>query len=568
MLGCVLMCSTVLVTNAEETVTPSKKAYTVDLYNAGEFFLSNKKEVNVSKGQEVYMTYTVETIETNSIQQQGFIATTDREQLYPYDGCGVMQFDYTSVMLKPGYTYFLKMEITEFGFEYAVAYSNGQDEDYVVFNRSAGKLQDDTKYCGAWFATGTVTGKLTNVRCYDKKGNDLGVAASKGRGVTVYDATKMKAKSNIEHSYSFELQDATHVAISNKKPTKANVVYMEYTIKDATNNFSQTGVEMTNSPTATVPHAGNAAFLRYNHILDGSGSILALSGAKYLIRFERTEGGFDALVQYTLDGKTRFTSFGKEYGSYDPNYRYFTLWFGEGSDCKMSAKFENFKCYDEKGNNLAVQLNQKKIDIVHYGGLEDYSPCEAAYYCATNDTMITLSAKQDVVIKSGAEKSNSGTYRIDGQTLTMKMGKQDAKYEYAYVHMIDENGNKFLRLKEYQVKFVTGKETVSETASMENGYQITKPEEPTLKNNEFKGWYLGDGTEYEFGNFITESITLYAKWVDGDGNEYLATDGDILTPKMDLTPVVVISICTLIVAATVCGMVLIMKRGKKNETDK
>lgn len=562
----VMIFMSVLPASATEKVTPSKKEYTVDLYNAGDWFLSNREKVDVSKGEAVYLNYTVAEIETDTTKQHGFIATTKREKPYPYDKDGIMEYDTKSLLLKPGYTYFLKFEVTEFGFEYAVACSNGEDEQYIVFSKKVGEVKDNTAYCGAWFASGKVTGKLTHVRCYDKDGNDLGVATTSGRGATVYDASEMTPKSMV-HSYEFELKDAAHVVISNKKATKSDVVYMEYTVKDAKNNCNQTGLEMTNSPTASIPHAGKA-YLKYARITDGQGSVLAISGAKYLIRFERMEDGFDALVQYTLDGRTRYTSFTLEAGKYDPDFRYFNLWFGDGKSCILSGKFVDVKCYDGKGNNLGIQTNQG-VEIIHYGGLEDYAPCEAAYYCVENDTLITLTKDQKVnklLWEEGIE--DNGTYTVDESLLTMNINGQQSKYEYGYIYMTDESGNEYTRLKNYQVKFVTGTDTTIETASMENRYQISKPQDPTLKDNTFKGWCLGDGTEYEFGPIITKSITLYAKWVDGDGNEYLAVDVPMPSVQTDMTPAIVISACTLIVLSSIIGILYIVKKGKKHEGEK
>lgn len=558
----VMLCMSVLSVSAAEKVTPSKKYYTVDLYKAHELFLCNKEKVDVTNGEAVYMTYTVAEIESDSIKQQGFIATTHKDSVYPYDKCGIMDFDHKSVLFKEGYTYFLKFQVTEVGFEYAVAYSNGEDEKYIVFDRTVGEIKDNMAYCGIWAAVGGVTGKLTHVRCYDKDGKDLGVSSNAG-GATVYEESKMQPKDMV-HTYEFSLKDASHVAISNKKATKSKVVYMEYTIKDATSNFSQTGLEMTNSPTNANPLT-LGAYIKFNYLKKGDTNPLAISGAKYLIRFERVGDGFDALVQYTLDGRTRYTTFTLEGGKKNPDYRYFTLWFGEGTSCKMTAKFVDFKCYDEAGNNLGIQTNQG-VKITHYGGLEDYTPCEASYYCKENDTLITLTKDQKVnklLWKAGT--AENGTYVVDELELTMKMNGKQTKYDYGYIYLTDEAGNQYDRLKEYQVKFVTGADSKTETASMVNQYRISKPQDPTLKDNTFKGWCLGDGTEYTFDSIVTNSITLYAKWMDGDGNEYLATETIVPIPQNDTTPAIVITTCALTIIATVVGTVFIVKRGNKNE---
>ena len=558
----ILLCISAFPAYAKEKVTPSKKWYSVDLYKAHELFLCNKEKVNLKSGEAIYMTYTVLEMESDTCKQQGFIATSQKDVVYPYDKYGIMEFDNKSILFKEGYTYFLKFEITEFGFEYSVAYSNGKDEKYIMFNNTVGEINDKMSYCGIWAAVGGLTGKLTQVRCYDKDGNDLGIS-SNGNGATIYEQSKMTPKEMV-HSYDFTLKDAAHVAISNKKATKANVVYMEYTILDATSNFSQSGLEMTNDPTNANPLT-LGAYIRFNYLKTGEVSPLAISGAKYLIRFERIDDGFDALVQYTIDGKTRYTSFTLEGGKKNSDYRYFTLWFGEGNTRKMSAKFVGFKCYDENGNNLGVQTN-KGVSITHYGGLEDYTPCEASYYCDSNKTLISLTKDQKVNIFSATDQvSSDGTYIVDDTKLTIKIDGGESKYDYRYLYMVDEAGNEYKRLKEYTVKFVTGSETVIETASMSNRYRIEKPEDPTMKGNTFKGWYLSDGTEYLFDSFITESITLYAKWVDGDGNEYTAIEIDTFNSKDNIAEIITISICSIMIIATIVTLVVMVKRGGRSE---
>ena len=173
--------------------------------------------------------------------------------------------------------------------------------------------------------------------------------------------------------------------------------------------------------------------------------------------------------------------------------------------------------------------------------------------------------KSSIVVPGAAGTAENGTYTVDELELTMKMNGKQTKYDYGYIYLTDEAGNQYDRLKEYQVKFVTGADSKTETASMVNQYRISKPQDPTLKNNTFKGWCLGDGTEYTFDSIVTNSITLYAKWMDGDGNEYLATDVTVPIVPKDMTPVIVLSTCALTIMATVVGTIFIVKRGKKNE---
>ena len=559
----------VFAVNATEKVTPSKQEYEVDLDAAHPVFLGNAKGINFSEGEGIFLTYTVESIEwggTADYTQHGVVATQSKDEVFPYDKIGLMEYGWEPLLLKEGYTYFLKFQVTEFGFEYAVAYTNGEEEDYITFPNKEGKVLEDMKYAGIWFAGKNATGKLTHVHCYDRQGNDLGVATNSTvmkNGATVYDPSKIKTNSSIKHTYEFALKDASNVAISNERTTTADVVYMEYTVKDAKNNMSQTGVEMTNSPTLIHPHAGDGAFLQYDPIWDDSGSVLAISGATYLVRFERGEDGFDALIRYTLSGKTKYVTFTQKYGAYNKYYEFFTLWFGDGDSSKLSATFTDFKCYDEHGNNLAVQTNQG-VEIIHYGGLEDYSDCEAVYYCVENDTFISLDDAQKMSIRvDGSDDKISGTYIINDMILTMQADGKATEYTYYYRYMLDADGNKYMRLKESTVKFVTGEDTDTKIASAQDSFKVVKPQDPTSKHGTFKAWCKGDGSEYDFDQVVMENTVLYAKWVDGDGNEYLAVDGE--AEPFVLTPAVAISVAALLVVVTTVGIIFIARGGKRHE---
>lgn len=564
-LSLLAFCTLAFTVRAVGDVTPTTKWYEVDLNASNGIFLSNLERVNMSSGEAVYLSYTVDSVVFDESTQHGIITTSDREAPFPYDGMGYMEFNYESILLKEGYTYFIKMQVTAYGLEYAIAYANETNEDYIVFTKRTGDLNPELGYCGIWFAGGKATAKLSRVHSYDKNGNDLGISVTKGRGATVYDPIEMQANSSIEHSYEFYIENEDHLAISNARYSEANVVYMEYTVKDAINNMNQTGLAMTNSPTATVPHAGNGAFLRYNHIFDDSGSILLIPNATYLIRFERTAENFEVLGRYTLNGEVHYFTFDKEYGSFDPQYGYFTLWFGEGKDCLLTAKFENFKCYDANGNNLAVQTNKKDIEIIHYGGLEDYSKCEAVYYCKENDSFIALYEDRTIrIYADGEENTRKGTYSINGLTLTAECDSETLEFQYLYTHIKNADGYKYIRLKENTVTFVVGEERLTQTVTAENFFKAVEPSEPSIAGNHFKCWCTGDGVEYNFDQVVTKALTLYAKWNDGNGNEYISVDSED-TSTLSVTPWIIAGSSALIIVLTVYLVIAIKRGAKKNE---
>ena len=70
------------------------------------------------------------------------------------------------------------------------------------------------------------------------------------------------------------------------------------------------------------------------------------------------------------------------------------------------------KAYGSKGKNLAIQTNQG-VEITHYGDLEDYSQCEAVYYCEENNTFIALDDECKAIRRGDNEQvSVTGTYSI------------------------------------------------------------------------------------------------------------------------------------------------------------
>lgn len=120
LLAGVLMMAPALQLKAAETVTPSKTEYNVLFGKSNAVFLSNEKAVSLSKGETVFLAYTVEYVEEDTSGMNGVIASADRKAEYPYDKDGIMDFRRESVLMKEGYTYFYKIQATEYGFDYVV----------------------------------------------------------------------------------------------------------------------------------------------------------------------------------------------------------------------------------------------------------------------------------------------------------------------------------------------------------------------------------------------------------------------------------------------------------------
>ena len=569
----VFLCALVLCCNLpvlaeEEEIKISTQEYAVTISEGLNLFVSNDKPVSGEIGSKVFLTYTVEEVTKNAAIQSGVIGTTDNTMAFPYDGAGRMYLTEGSLLYDEGYTYVFRFERTEAGFEYQAAKLKGDEAENIFFASSTGlplSGEEAYNYYGTWIGGlegDVVSATLNHVRCYDEKGNDLGVHFNT---TTAVNQNEMNSLLNVhpvvDSSYSFSLDGADTLAISSKYPTDSDVVYMEYEVENVTeDNTYQQGLIVSSAPTATYPHGDNKGLLQLQMYEAGKGETpLLREGGKYFICFVKEEETYAGYVQCTRKGKTETFSFTGMAGAYSKAYPYFSIWLGEGIDYKVTADFKNVKCYDAEGNSLGIQLNQTDIPISHRGSIEDYTTSQAVYYCKENNGIIALQDKETFTKEIQGVKTE-GSYTIQDDTalyLLTEEGKES--YTFAYLQLIDEDGNVYNRMKDSTVTFVTGEEVIKVKAEAGNGYRVAEPEAPTKKDNTFKGWYLGDETAFDFETVVTESITLYAKWQDGDGNEYLATmEGDVNGFNLDMG--IAIAVSALLVIGSMIGCVIIVRR--------
>ena len=100
--------------------------------------------------------------------------------------------------------------------------------------------------------------------------------------------------------------------------------------------------------------------------------------------------------------------------------------------------------------------------------------------------------------------------------------------------------------------------------SAEDGYKVKKPADQEVDGYTFTSWGLNDGTDYNFDDIVTESITLYAKYADGNGNEYLSVDGEIHNQEIVLT-FITVGGGILLTGVTAALVVLMVRKGKKRD---
>lgn len=554
-----LLLFSVLPVSAAEQIKPSQKEYNIEISDAGRVFFGNEKKIDFKIGKKYFLTYTVDKVQKDETKQSGVVVTTEPNQNFPYLN-GNLQYDTKSLLMDEGYTYFVRFEMTEDGMRYIVAKAKNETNSYVQFPNNFAGAEPQTGFFGVWTGEGgNLTASLSHVRCYDENGNDLGVYGSTSRGVMVIGDGVLDPNEKLEHSYEFSLKDASTVAISNSRRTTSNVVYIEYTVKNLNpEGVTQSGVINTTVPTGKYPHGVSRGLLRWNYSKTPEECKLLTEGASYVVRFEKEDGDFSAMIKRIVNGKEDYISCTGLDGEFTDG-GYYSLWFGEA--CKLTADFVNVKCYDGDGNNLAIQTNQG-VGIIHHGNLEDYSECEAVYYCVKNDTFVSLDDECNASKwTDGDESSMAGTYYINASKLYLTVGNETEEFDYVFESFTDTNKNKYLRLRDVNVRFVSGviggDDIEQVTVTAKDGYKLGKPSDPTKKNNTFKGWCLGDGTDYDFDAVVTEALTLYAKWEDGDGNEYLATE---VSGSAIAAPIVVVGVSVLLVAGTAVTGVFILRR--------
>lgn len=571
LLCAILLCGALPVQAENEPVKISDKEYAVTLSDALNLFLSNERPVSGEIGSKVFLTYTVEKLTKNTSIQSGLIGTRDNTLPFPYEkGNGrmyVQSEENGSSLYEEGYTYVFRFERTKNGFEYQAAKLKGEEATPIMFASSTGVPEvENYNYYGTWIGGlegDVVSAVLNHVRCYDEKGNDLGVTFNTTSATRQDEVNKLfDIHPVIDSSYSFSLDNTDTLAISNKYPAKTDVVYMEYEVENITQDDTyQQGLIVSNAPTATYPFADGKGLLQVKIYEKNQGETpLLREGGKYFVCFQKKEDGFDGIVQCTVNGKTEMFSFVGLTGTYNPACSYFSLWLGEGKDYAVTADFKNVKCYDADGNSLGIQLNKTDVPITHKGGIEDYSTSQAVYYCEANNTLISLEDEQQFSLEKEGE-TLKGAYTIQGDTdlyLITEDGKEH--YNYEYIRLQDDEGNVFKRMKPSTVRFVTGEESFEVTTKAETGYRVTEPEAPTKEGNKFIGWYLGDGEAFDFDTVISESLTLYAMWEDGHGNQYLAVEQASGQP--DISMVVGITAAAVVLTGSAVGCIIMVRRRK------
>lgn len=559
----ILVCCDFTSYAADEKVKISDKEYILAINNRINLFIGNNTPVSGEVGSKVFLTYTVAEVKENTAAQHGVIASKDKSLVYPYTQGGAMAYSGGN-LLDVGYTYVFRLERTKDGFEYQGIKLKDKEEHKIKFRKYTGEKDGTFTHFGLWFGGAVdtrVNALLTHVRCYDEKGNDLGIYPSH-----VVDEARMHQElldthMTINHSYDFSFKNNWNLVISNEKPvTDPNaIVYMEYEVGEvAKDEATQVGLIMTGAPEENYPFQYNRGRLKYSaRAATSEYNSLMRPGGKYLICFKKEKDDFVGLVQRTVNGQTDTFYFTGLAGSYDPAYGYCSIWIGDST--QVSCEFKNFKCYDSKGNSLGVQFNKKNIAVTHKGEIEDYSTCLAAYYCKENDSFVVLQDEKKAY-KESAGVRETASYHIENNILTMSYKSGKEGYQYLDVVLKDEEANKYVRLKPQKVQFVYDGEKEILEATAENGYRVEALELKDKKDNKFLGWTLSNGKKFDFDTIITETITLYAEWENGE--EVIYTD-NVLQNKTIRNLLIGVGSSVLIISACIVVCIQMTKRRKQ-----
>lgn len=555
---CVMLLFSTVTVQAKENIRHSTVDYDAMFLEANEIYIGNKKAVDWEVGDKYFLHYTVTNVTEDQTNQSGMLVTKDRTCSFPYEKGG-MYFSKDISICEEGWTYLFRFEVTETGLKYVAGKAKGTDSSYIQFPMTTGEIKTKGPYFGVWIANtegGVLTADFRHMRCYDEKGNDLGVYAPKAAKIDISEMNPL----DMGHSYSFSVEKVECLAFGNARYTDSDVIMLEYTVDNVkVKGITQSGAEFTSAPTAYFPHGDDMGYLNYDPHTKTDPTKLLTEDASYLVRFERQDDGFYVLVRRTMiNGAVDYFSFANFYGKYRNDYGYIAMWLGQESN--ISADFTNVKCYDSNGNNLAIQTNMG-VDVTHHGDLEDYTQCIADYYCKDNHTIITLDQKSAIRIKGVDEKdAHIGEYSIRNGILKLDVGRGEEKYTYAYEYIKDTEGNKYMRLRESKVTFVSnkvdGEVLATAIVSADTGWKLERPDNPTEGNGEFIAWVDGAGQEYDFDSIVTQAATLYASW-DGEQTWEVMENAVF---GMDMATIITIVVCVLLVVGTVIASVLVVRK--------
>lgn len=136
------------------------------------------------------------------------------------------------------------------------------------------------------------------------------------------------------------------------------------------------------------------------------------------------------------------------------------------------------------------------------------------YYDAASGKKIELLADHAAKITADGTVGERTYYILENNVLAFET-EDDFEEGTVLAARLIFGGTEYIRLTQYAVTFdLDGAEgsIAPQTVNAQNGYLATKPADPAREGYVFEGWYLSDGTAFDFNKMVTESVSLYAHW--------------------------------------------------------
>lgn len=372
------------------------------------------------------------------------------------------------------------------------------------------------------------------------------------------------------HAYEITLNETNEFFIGNENGVSPlageSKVCLVYTVEENTTEKlakpnEMIGIIATTNATMQHPYVAPSGALRTT---DATKADFFTKGYTYFFCFERTENGLECAA-YKTDGKVAEEM--KFYGGLGPNdagWTNYGIWFRSFDEKGVNAVLTNVRCYDGEYNELGVVCTAAtgKSNIEFSGEMTDYSMSYGAYCCDEKEEILVLKEGLEIdVINADGKEESSMTYKIYDKNKMFVFG-DDSKdiYVFENIYIEDSDGNKYFYVQNPKVTFVNGEESFVVEPTMETLFKVEKPEDPVKEGDVFEGWYLGDDTEYDFDKFVTESITLYAKWQND--NDYLSL-GSLKGLFDNSTAAIVLAVAILGISAGSCYVIRRKKSGGK-----
>lgn len=164
--------------------TQVQHAYSVSAVGVNNLAISSAKQ---RSSDVTYMEYTVKSADSR-MYQTGVYSTINPSDTYPHN-FGQLYYESFSDNLGNGYlldvgaSYIIRFEHEEKMMTASVQKTKDGKTEVYTFPATYGTYYEEAKYFGLWFGEGPsypITLELINMKCYDDKGNNLGIRSNQG----------------------------------------------------------------------------------------------------------------------------------------------------------------------------------------------------------------------------------------------------------------------------------------------------------------------------------------------------------------------------------------------------